>query len=206
MGQIISKDFPNALKGDLPTQEYYDNIYGKERWNALTVRSLAIGQGELGITPLQMVNCCAVFANRGFYFEPHMVKAVEDDTVRSSVLVKHEVGIDAGHFEPILTGMAQVAQGRLTRSIPGVEYCGKTGTIQNPHGLDHSAYIAFAPKDKPEIAIFVYVENGGYGATHAAPMASLMIEHYLNDTIANNRKWIEQRMIDANLLNPNQSQ
>ncbi len=203
MGQTISKDFPNALKGDLPEQSTYDNIYGKGHWNALTIRSLSIGQGELGITPLQMVNCGAIFANHGFYYEPHVIKEIENDTVRSSINIKHEVQIDKEHFVPIIQGMAQVAQGRLNRSVPGVEYCGKTGTIQNPHGEDHSAYLAFAPRENPQIAIFVYVENGGYGATHAAPIASLLIEKYLNDTISTNRLRFEKQMMEANLLSSN---
>jgi len=203
IGQIVSDDFPNALKGDLPEQSTYDHIYGKGHWTALTVRSLAIGQGELGITPLQMVNCGAIFANRGFYYEPHVVKEVENDTIRSSIHVKHDVGVDEEHFIPIIQGMAQVAQGRLTRSIPGVEYCGKTGTIQNPQGEDHSAYLAFAPRENPQIAIFVYVENGGYGATHAAPIASLLMEKYLNDTISTNRLQYEKQMMEANLLSSN---
>ncbi len=205
VGQMLSKDFPNALKGDLPLQSTYDNIYGKGHWNALTVRSLAIGQGELGITPLQMVNCSAIFANHGYYYEPHVIKEVENDTIRSSVKKKQEVGIDEKHFLPILQGMAQVAQGRINRSVPGVEYCGKTGTIQNPHGEDHSAYIAFAPRKNPQIAIFVYVENGGYGSIHAAPIASLLMEKYLNDTIATYRLPYEKQMIEANLLDPNQT-
>ncbi|HYQ58334.1 MAG TPA: penicillin-binding protein 2 [Draconibacterium sp.] len=203
IGQLLSKDFSNALRGDLPSQSTYDNIYGEGHWNALTVRSLAIGQGELGITPLQMVNCSAIFANRGYYFEPHIIKQVEGDTIRSSIHVKHDVGIDEEHFTPILQGMEQVAKGSILRSIPGIEYCGKTGTVQNPQGEDHSVYIAFAPKENPQIAIFVYVENGGYGSRHAAPMASLMIEKYLNDTIATNRLRYEQQMLDANLLSSN---
>lgn len=204
IGQIISKDFSNALKGDLPSQSTYDNIYGEGRWNALTIRSLAIGQGELGITPLQMVNCSAIFANRGYFFEPHIIRKVENDTVRSSIKTIHQVGINEEHFTPILNGMEQVAKGRLNRSIPGVEYCGKTGTVQNPQGEDHSAYVAFAPKENPEIAIFVYVENGGYGSIYAAPIASLIMEKYLNDTIATRRLATEKKMIDTNLLNPNQ--
>lgn len=197
----LSADFIHGRRGNIPTQEYYDRYYGRGHWNALTIRSLAIGQGELGITPLEMVNCCAIFANRGFYFEPHIVKEIENDTLRSSIHVKHEVGIDAKYFAPVLEGMSQVANASPIRKIPGVDYCGKTGTIQNPHGEDHSAFIAFAPRENPQIAVFVYVENGGYGAVHAAPMASLMIEKYLNDTIADSRHWLEEKMINSDLIN-----
>ncbi|WP_340114568.1 penicillin-binding protein 2 [Maribellus mangrovi] len=197
IGTILSSDFSNTLKGDLPSVELYDKIY-RGSWNALTVRSLAIGQGELGVTPLQMANVASAIANRGFYYEPHIVKAVENDTVRSSIKVKHPVGIDAENFEPVIEGMNESIKGLYY--LPGINYCGKTGTIQNPQGLEHGAFEAFAPRDDSQIAVFVYVENSKWGASYAAPIAGLMIEKYLNDTIAPNRKWIEERMINANLL------
>jgi len=198
IGTILSHDFANALKGDLPTEELYNRIYGAGHWNALTIRSLAIGQGEIGATPLQMANAAAVIANRGFYYEPHIVKAVENDTVRSSIKKKNSVEIDVQNFEPVILGMNQSIRGLYLLS--GIDYCGKTGTIQNNQGIDHGAFEAFAPRDDPKIAVFVYVENSVWGASYAAPIASLMIEKYLNDTIASNRRWVEDRMIDANLL------
>ncbi len=201
IGTILSSDFANALKGDLPTEDMYNRIYGTGHWNALTIRSLAIGQGELGVTPLQMANVASVVANRGFYYEPHIVKAVEGDTIRSSFKMKHEVGIEEQHFEPIIEGMRQSIKGAYL--LPGIEYCGKTGTIQNNQGLEHGAFEAFAPKEEPHIAVFVYVENSKWGASYAAPIASLIIEKYLNDTIASNRHYIEERMINTNLLDPN---
>lgn len=202
VGVKISNDFSNALKGDLPTHSYYDKKQGRHHWNALTVRSLAIGQGELGVTPMQMANISAIIANRGAYFEPHIVKEVEDDTIRSSCFVKHSIGIERQYFDLVVEGMAEVTKKDwLRRKITGYEYCGKTGTIQNPHGSDHSAYTAFAPRENPKIAIFVYVENGVWGSRYAAPMASLVMEKYLNDTIASNRTAIEKEMMDANLLN-----
>jgi len=200
LGQKLGSDFSNSLEGDLPTADRYNRIYGKRRWNALTVRSLSIGQGELGATPLQMANVAAITANRGFYYEPHLVKSIEGDTLRSSIKNQHKVKIDVEHFAPIIEGMRQSIKGAYL--IPGVEYCGKTGTIQNPSGLEHGAFEAFAPKDNPKIAIFVYVENSKWGASYAAPIASLVMEKYLNDTIANNRKLVEERMVDAKLLNP----
>jgi len=206
IGRIISSDFPNALAGDLPTLDQYNKIYGKGSWNPLTIRSLAIGQGELGATPLQMANVAAVVANRGYYYPPHLIREVENDTISESFKVKNYSKITPGNFEPIIAGMEMVTKGSLAASIgiPGIEFCGKTGTVQNNQGSDHSVFTAFAPKENPKIAIFVYVENGVWGSRYAAPMASLMMEQYLNDTIASKRKWIEQRMLDANLLNPNQ--
>jgi len=205
IGQLISPDFPNALEGDLPTSALYNKWYGEKRWNAITIRSLAIGQGELGATPLQMANVSAVVANRGFYYPPHLVKSIKNDTVSSVFQVKHYTKIDAKNFIPIIDGMEQVVKGNLAVKvgIQGIEYCGKTGTVQNGQGADHSVFTAFAPKDNPKIAIFVYVENSGFGATYAAPMASLMIEKYMNDTIATSRKAIEKKMMEANLLNLN---
>ncbi|HSO87256.1 MAG TPA: penicillin-binding protein 2 [Draconibacterium sp.] len=206
VGRILSTDFPNALKGDLPTEEMYNKIYGKGSWNPLTIRSLAIGQGELGATPLQMANVAAVVANRGYYYQPHLIREIENDTVSESFKEKNYSKISPQNFEPVIAGMEQVTKGNLaaTIGISGIEYCGKTGTVQNNQGSDHSVFTAFAPKDNPKIAIFVYVENGVWGSRYAAPMASLIIERYLNDTIASNRKFVEQRMLDANLLNPNQ--
>ncbi len=202
LGQRLSSDFLGASKGDLPSQSLYDNIYGRGHWNALTIRSLAIGQGEMGVTPLQMANCGAILANRGYYFEPHILKNIENDTIRQSVTIRHETGIEDIHFEPVYQGMNQVTKGRLNRNIPGIEYCGKTGTIENNQGIDHGAYVAFGPIENPKIAIFVYVEHSVWGASYAAPMASLLIEKYLNDTIAANRVVYEKQMMDANLLNP----
>jgi penicillin-binding protein 2 len=205
LGQVLSKDFPGASKGDLPHQSIYDKVQGKGHWSALTIRSLAIGQGELGVTPLQMANCGAIVANRGHYFEPHIIRAVENDTIRKSVKIKHETGIEERHFDPVYTGMEQVTKARLNRNIPGIDYCGKTGTIENNQGIDHGAYVAFAPEENPQIAVFVYVEHSVWGASYAAPIASLMLEKYLNDTISSNRVVYEKQMIDANLLNPNQT-
>ena len=201
LGNKVGVEFSGENPGLAPTVEYYNKFHNGTWWRALTVRSLAIGQGEMGVTPIQMANCAAILANRGFYFEPHIIKAVENDTVRSSIRMKHETGIDDIHFDPVYLGMFQVAKGRLNRNIPGIDYCGKTGTIQNPHGEDHSAYVAFAPMEDPKIAILVYVEGGGYGSTHAAPMASLIMEKYLNDTISTVRKPFEKYLMEANLYN-----
>lgn len=205
IGQIISSDFPNALEGNLPTEDYYNKIYGKGHWSPMTIRSMAIGQGELGATPLQMANVAAIVANRGYYYPPHLVREIENDTVSSSFKVKHYTKISPETFIPIIEGMEQVVKGNMSSrvAVPGVIMCGKTGTVQNNHGKDHSVFTAFAPKDNPKIAIFVYVENtGGFGATYAAPMAGLMVERFLNDTISAQKKPIEENLLETNLLNP----
>jgi penicillin-binding protein 2 len=171
----------------------------------MTIRSMAIGQGELGATPLQMANVAAIVANRGYYYPPHLVREIENDTVSSSLKVKHFSKISPETFIPIIEGMEQVVKGNMSSrvAVPGVIMCGKTGTVQNDHGIDHSVFTAFAPKDNPKIAIFVYVENSGFGSTYAAPMAGLMVERYLNDTISAQKKPVEEKMMEANLLNPN---
>lgn len=206
LGQKLSSDFSNSLEGDLPKADLYNRIYGKGHWNALTVRSLAIGQGELGATPLQMANVSAIVANRGYYYTPHLIKSIEDDTINSSFSIKHKVDISEANFEVIIEGMRQVVtqtNAAYKMMIPGVDMCGKTGTVENA-GDDHSVFSAFAPRENPRIAIFVYVENGGYGSEHAAPIASLIVEKYLNDTIATSRKWIEKAMLESDLINADQ--
>lgn len=206
IGQELSSDFPNALRGYVPPESLYNRIYGKGHWNAMTIRSLAIGQGELGVTPLQMANYGAVLANRGFHYSPHLIKKIEEDTISQSFKVKHNSLVDAKYFEPILEGMHQVTTGNLAGlvRIDSIDFCGKTGTVENPHGSDHSVFVAFAPREDPKIAIFVYVEYGVWGSRYAAPMASLMMEKYLTRTISERRKTTERRMLEANVLNPNQ--
>lgn len=207
LGQKLNTDFPSTSSGNIPTVDYYDGIYGAGHWSALTVRSLAIGQGEIGITPLQLANYCAAVANRGYYYVPHIVKEIQDDKIPERFHKKHVTKISPEYFPPVIEGMQKVVEetnaSALIR-IPGITMCGKTGTAQNPHGEDHAVFMAFAPKDNPKIAISVYVENSGYGATFAAPIASLLVEKYLNGEIAQNRKWVEKRMLDINLINPNQ--
>ncbi len=207
IGRKLGIDLPNENSGNVPEESYYNRFYGAGHWNALTVRSLAIGQGELGLTPLQLANYCAIVANRGFYYPPHVVKEIEGGTLDSRFREKRETGIEEAYFEPVIEGMQQAVEMTNTAPlmrIPGIPMCGKTGTAENPHGSDHSVFMAFAPKEDPQIALSVYVENGVWGARYAAPMASLMVEKYLTDSIASGRKWIEKRMLEANLLNPNQ--
>ena len=172
----------------------------------MTIRSLAIGQGEILVTPLQMANMAAIIANRGYYITPHLVKAIQDTNrvYRELNFEKKVVDIRPEHFNTVIEGMqAVIEETRLqyTVKLDSVVICGKTGTVQNPHGADHSAFVAFAPRDTPKIAIAVYIENAGFGATYAAPIAGLLIEKYLNDSIAPRRKDLEQRLIETDLLN-----
>jgi len=205
-GQKLESDFAFELKGFVPMDSYYDRYYGETGWSSLTVLSLAIGQGELSITPLQMTNMTATIANHGFYFAPHIVKEIEGETVIDERFYsKHFTTIDSVYFPIIIDGMDKAVNdslgsgstARIAR-INDITVCGKTGTAENPHGEDHSIFVAFAPKDNPKIAISVYVENGGFGATYAAPIASLMIEKYLKREIS--RQWHENYILETDLI------
>jgi penicillin-binding protein 2 len=205
-GSKLGSDFVNELPGFIPATSYYDRYYGKNRWKALTVISLAIGQGEIGTTPLQLANMTAAIANRGYYYTPHVVRSVgHEGNIEPKFTSRHSISIDSSYFEEIITGMESAVNGGAGKTagiaaIKDIIVCGKTGTAQNPHGKEHSVFIAFAPKENPRIAIMVFVENAGFGAAYAAPIASLMIEKYLTGTIANKEK--EESMINLNLLSP----
>ena len=151
-----------------------------------------------------MANLAAILANRGWYYTPHLVKGFrnDDDQIEEAYRTRHSVRIDPQHFTPVVDGMEQVVLAGTARvaNIPDIPVCGKTGTAENPHGEDHSIFFAFAPKDNPKIAIAVYVENAGFGATYAAPIASLMIEKYLKGQISPGRKYLEDRMLQMNLV------
>ncbi len=165
--------------------------------------SIGFGQGELSETPLQMANGMCVFANRGYWYTPHLAKHVEGDKeLTKRFTVKNQTGLDRDICEIVVEGMQDVVEEGTARvaRIPGITICGKTGTAENPHGDDHSLFACFAPKDNPKIAIAVIIENSGYGATWAAPIASLMIEKYMNDTIATARLPLEKRMVEGNLI------
>ncbi len=201
-GDRLNSDIPNELKGNIPTVNYYDKIYGSGHWNFLTVISLAIGQGEILITPLQMANMTATIANKGYFYTPHLAKGIEGkDKIDARFTEPHFTTIDSSCYAPVIDGMELAVNGgkgstaRIAR-MNDIVICGKTGTAENPHGADHSIFIAFAPKDNPEIAIAVYVENEGFGSSWAAPIASLMIEKYLKREVK--RKWLEQYVIKGN--------
>jgi penicillin-binding protein 2 len=203
-GKKLGIEFTNELSGLIPSPAYFDKYYGKNKWKALTVISMAIGQGEIETTPLQMANMTAAIANRGYYYIPHIVKSIGQNTpVNKKFLTKQLINIDSANFEPIILGMEEAVNGEggataRIAALKDIIVCGKTGTAQNPHGKDHSVFVAFAPKDNPRIAIAVFVENAGFGATYAAPVASLMIEKYITGKITN--KPMEQRMLELNLM------
>jgi penicillin-binding protein 2 len=199
-GGKLNTDFVNELSGFIPTSGYFDKYYGKNRWKALTVISMGIGQGEVGTTPLQMANMTAAIANRGYYFTPHVVKSIGmNNQINERFVTKHKISIDSSNFEKIVLGMEAAVNSGTAASVKVKDLiiCGKTGTAQNPHGKDNSVFVGFAPMDNPKIAIAVYVENAGFGATYAAPVASLMMEKYLRGEISN--KNLEKRILDLNL-------
>lgn len=203
LGSRLGLDMPSEGKGNVPTAKYYDKIYHPGGWRSSTVISLAIGQGELEATPLQLANIECTIANHGFYYKPHLVKAIGDkEVIRPEYKVKNSVGIDSSYFEPLINGMqAVVDHGTAVRSkIPGIVMCGKTGTAQ-VHGEDNSVFVAFAPRENPKIAIAVVVENSGEGAKWAAPIASFIVEKYLKDSISVRESGITtQEFINANRL------
>ena len=199
-GQKLGIDIPGEKKGIIASPELYDRVYGKNRWKYSTIYSLSIGQGELGVTPLQMANFMAIVANRGYYVTPHIIRSVgEDGKPLKEYQERHYTSVGAKHYEPIIEGMAEVVRAGTARranlSKVGIEVCGKTGTAQNPQGPDHAVFVAFAPKENPKIAIAVYVEHGKWGGQSAAPIAGLMIEKYLTDTVTikEQEKWVLSR-------------
>jgi penicillin-binding protein 2 len=201
-GNKLGTDFVNELTGFIPSTDYFDKYYGKNRWKALTVISMAIGQGEIETTPLQMANMTAAIANRGYYYIPHIIRSVgSGQATDERFTTKHQISIDSANYESIVEGMEAAVNSGGTATIAAMKdiiVCGKTGTAQNPHGKNHSVFIAFAPKDNPKIAIAVYVENAGFGATYAAPIASLMIEKYLKGEVTNKAR--EESMLNLDLM------
>lgn len=203
LGQRLGLDLPNLKSGSIPDVALYDRIYGARRWAFSTIYSVSIGQGEVEVVPLQMANLAAIFANRGYYVDPHIVKAFDGETDATLQFETHSTEIDQAFYDPIMDAMQWVVDrpgGTARRArIDSIIVCGKTGTAENPHGEDHSVFIAFAPRESPRIAIAVYVENAGFGGTWAAPIASLMIEQYLRGEVRDTIK--ENYVLDANLLN-----
>lgn len=207
LGKPLGIDFPGENSGNVPTVAYYDQIYPKNKggWKAPTIISLGIGQGELQLTTLQMANFGAILANRGWYRTPHLVRGfLEGEQIKqlSTYQTVTETGIDKQYFQSVIDGMVAVVNAGTARAaaIPGFQVAGKTGTVQNPHGEDHSTFIAFAPVENPKIAIAVYVENSGGGGRFAAPIASLLLEKYLRGSIDPSRQYLEDNMLNANLV------
>ncbi|OYZ51416.1 MAG: penicillin-binding protein 2, partial [Sphingobacteriia bacterium 24-36-13] len=209
LGRRLEVDLPSEDKANIPDTSIYNNFFGgARRWNSCSVLTLGIGQDKMTATPLQMANLMCIIANRGYYFPPHFVDSIENEQIEDTVLMnkyrkKHVVtNISDNDYQAVNDGMHDVTvYGTASHlKIPGVEYCAKTGTAQNPHGKNHSLFVAFAPKDNPKIAVAVVVENGGYGSVAAGPIASLIMEKYLNDTLSAAGKATAERMTNMNLI------
>lgn len=201
-GYKLGVDLPGESRGFIPNAQFYNKVYGENHWSANTIISIAIGQGEILATPLQIANLCASIATRGWFITPHVVKEIQDTVMPSQYIEKHYPTIDRQHFVDVAEGMRMAVTGGTCRlaNLRDIEVAGKTGTAQNPHGKDHSAFIGFAPYDDPKIAICVYVENAGFGATFGVPIGSLMMEKYLTGTIAPERQYLETRMFESNTI------
>ena len=183
-GYKLGIDLPGEKRGLIPNAQFYDKAY-RGSWNGLTVIGISIGQGEVNLTPLQIANLGATIANGGYYFVPHVVKKIQGEPLDTMYTRKHYTMVSSENYELIVQGMRRaVLQGTCrSANIPGIEVCGKTGTAQN-RGHDHSVFMGFAPMNNPKIAIAVYVENGGWGATYGVPIGALMMEQYLNGKLS----------------------
>ncbi len=200
LGKFLNNDLPTGTKGKIPDVDYYNAVYGGTSWRAVTTISNAIGQGEILTSPIQLANFTATIANRGYYYTPHIVKSIDGKPIDDENFTKPKyTTIDSVHFEKVIEGMYDVFENGTARGsrLEGIEMCGKTGTAENPHGQDHSIFIAFAPKDNPKIAIAIVVENGYWGSRWAAPITSLLIEQYITGEIS--REALEKRMLEGDL-------
>nr|WP_185150452.1 MULTISPECIES: penicillin-binding transpeptidase domain-containing protein [unclassified Apibacter] len=202
VGEFMHNDLAVGSRGNIPDANYYNRRYGKDKWNIYTIISNSIGQGEVLATPLQIANYTAVIANRGFFYTPHIVKAIDGKPITDpQFTVPKQVKVEKKYFDIVNKGMSMVVLSGTGHRIFTNTFSqeGKTGTSQNPHGKDHSIFVLIAPVDKPKIAIAVVVENGGFGATYAGPMASLLAEKYLTGTIE--RKSMEESIIKSDFSN-----
>ena len=204
-GHKLGSDFPAELGGTLPTSKLYNKRYGKGGWKFTTIISISIGQGEVGVTPLQIANLAAIMANRGWYKIPHIVKASEGVEIDQKYNERQYTMVDTTNFKKVINGMWRAVNNgpgtgctAWVAEVKGLDICGKTGTAQNPRGADNSVFICFAPKDDPKIAVAAYVENAGFGATWAAPIASLLIEKYLKGETS--RPDLETRVMEGDLM------
>lgn len=199
LNRTLCPDFSNERSGSIPSVEFYDKMLRTKNWRWSYIMSLSIGQGELLLTPLQIANMACILANRGYYMTPHIVRPNASTGTR---VEKHLVDCPSEYFPPVIEGMVAAASIGTARgaAIDSVEICAKTGTAQNPHGDDHSIVMIFAPKEKPRIAMAVYIENAGFGARYAVPIAGLILEKYLKGDISPEHKALEKRMIESNLI------
>ncbi len=200
-GYRLGIDLPGESRGFIPNAKFYDKFYSEGHWSANTIISVSIGQGEILATPLQIANLGATIANRGHFITPHVVKEIQDTVMDSKILEKRYPTVEAHYYNSVADGMRAAVTGGTCRraAIPGIEVCGKTGTAQNPHGKDHSAFMGFAPYHEPKIAVAVYVEGGGWGATYGVPIGSLVMEKYLTGKIAPERKYMEDQMLNSSI-------
>jgi penicillin-binding protein 2 len=202
-GKKLGIDLYGEKKGNLPSVKYYNKIFGEGKWKASTIISNSIGQGEVLATPLQIANAMAIIANKGYYYSPRVGRSLIKEHQKLNITKqKITTNIDTVFYRYVIDGLEKVVLEGTARGakIPDISFCGKTGTAQNPHGKDHSIFSGFAPKENPKIAIAVFVENAGFGATYAAPIASLMVEKYLHDTIATKRIPLQERMFKARII------
>ncbi len=200
LGSLLNNDLSTGRKGFVPNTDFYNRYYPRGGWRASTTISNAIGQGEILTTPIQLANMTAAVANRGYYFTPHIVKEIDHKAIENkNFTIPKKTSIEPKYFEPVIEGLFNVFEKGTARGskVKGLEICGKTGTAQNPHGQDHSVFIAFSPKNNPKIAIAVFVENGYWGSRWAGPIATLLIEKYLKGET--NRPWVEKRMLEGSL-------
>lgn len=206
LGKKLDTDIPGVKSGFIPDVAFYDKWYGENRWAFSTIYSNSIGEGEVGVSPLQMANLAAILANRGYYYTPHLIKKIgEKGEKLPQYLKQNHTVVDPKYFTPVVNAMEQVVQSGTGRNaqVDSVAVCGKTGTVENKNFNDHSVFIAFAPKDEPKIAVAVYVEYGTWGGTWAAPIASLMIEKYLKKELSDRAKKKEERVLKAVILDKN---
>ena len=202
-GHKLEVDLPSEKRGFIPNSKFYSKVYNTENWRASYIISTAIGQGEILTTPLQIANFSALVANRGYYYVPHVVKEMKNKPLDKTYTTKHDTGIPREFFDVTVSGMAHAVTSGTCRGInlePEIEVCGKTGTSENPHGDDHSLFMGFAPKDNPEVAIAVIVENGRFGASNAVPIGRLMMQKFFKDSIPPSDKWLEDRIVNTVIL------
>ena len=202
-GNKLEVDLPSEKRGFIPNSKFYSKVFNTENWRASYIISISIGQGEILTTPLQLANFSALVANRGHYYVPHVVKGMKDKPLNKTYTTKHDTGIPREFFDVTVSGMAHAVTNGTCRGInlaPEIEVCGKTGTSENPHGDDHSLFIGFAPKDNPQVAIAVIVENGRYGASNAVPIGRLMMQKFFKDSIPPSDKWLEDRIVNTTIL------
>ena len=183
-GYRLGIDLPGEKRGLIPNAQFYDKAY-KGSWNGLTIISIAIGQGEVNATPLQIANLSATIANRGYYYVPHVVRKVQDEPLDTTFTRRHYTKASRQCYDYVVSGMRASALGGTCKALSRYDFapCGKTGTAQN-RGRDHSVFMGFAPMDNPKIAVAVYVENGGWGADYGVPLGGLIMEQYINGKLS----------------------